>query len=184
VCRVCIKKDIGGWSRVAVALGLVVLVLIILLLIRNSESLGDRQSKASQHSTIDQNTASPSLDIADSEPGPSLIQSEISNSTSESSVNFRLVVLSPSDQKAVVLNVQGQTQLITVGDQLGEGDFEVLQITSEKLVLKHPASGEIIWMFQGEGKEWGRIQVFSSQIENSETPPSSISIESSPGVNQ
>jgi len=101
--------------------------------------------------------------------------SSASQSAEALALGFRLIVLSPADQKAVVLNEQGQTQVVAVGDSLAGNHYEVLQITSEKLVLKQAASGKLIWLFEDEGSKPGRVQEFSSSIGGRELAPSSIS---------
>ena len=108
------------------------------------------------------------------------IESSTVSDKQKLSIDFTLLVLSSSDQKAVVLTKEGRTQLVSVGEYIGSKDYKVLQITSEKLVLQHPKSNKLYWLFESKGEAMGRIQEFSSTIEGNETGLSS-SVSSSDG---
>lgn len=103
--------------------------------------------------------------------GPSVPVLSLGNSKAHKKlIDFSLIVLSAQDQKAIVLTKEGKTKLLKIGDRIGEAPYEVLQITSKKLVLKQPTNDKILWMFEGEEGKSGRIQEFSSQIDNNEVP--------------
>lgn len=187
-CQDVLKMDNRRWSNVTIALALAVfIVACIFVFVLNGrydaiEPPKNDQSNIGQRALTDSSAKDPSLKVNDLANISAAIQTKVAEATTD--IDFKLIVLSPRDQKAVVLNAQGQTQLVTVGDRIGEERYEVLQVTSEKLVLKHAKTGATLWLHEGEGKEKGRIQQFSSQIQSDEIPPSASNGQSAGDVNK
>lgn len=174
----CRKMDRLKWSNKIIVLALSVLIIagILLFAINERYKQDDSEYKNSATSTepfvselAGRNSAQNSAELDDQ--SQSAIQStRAQNKSVEGSTNFRLIVLAPNDQKAVVLDEKGLTQVVTIGDRIGNEEYEVLQVTSDKLVIKHPNNGSMLWLFEGQGESPGRIQTFSSQLQGSEEP--------------
>lgn len=78
---------------------------------------------------------------------------------------FRVVALSPQDNRAVIRLSDDRVSLVNVGDTLF--DTKVLQVLSDKLVLKDN-SGELIWVFKSENNQVSRVQRFHRSLPESE----------------
>jgi len=167
------KKDKAKWIRI-----IIVSFLLIILLIASFKFIMDRRYSeiVSSNVKVEEEQSNDDLINTQSQLPGALLSKSVENQAKPSeiqeAIGFSLVVLSASDQKAVILTKAGLTKLVTIGDQVGTS-YEVLQVTSDKLVLKHSDEDSVYWLFEGVEAGKGRIQKFSSSTKKGEVPPSS-----------
>ncbi len=77
----------------------------------------------------------------------------------------KLMALSPSDGRAVVLPLAGELQVVKPGDTLSDGQFNVVQVLIDKLVLRDAKNGDMLWMLKSVNQQASEIKRFSTSLE-------------------
>jgi len=77
----------------------------------------------------------------------------------------KLMALSPSDSTAVVLPAAGELRVVKPGDSLSDGQFNVVQVLVDKLVLRDAKNSDMVWLLKSVDQQASEIKRFSTILE-------------------
>ena len=83
---------------------------------------------------------------------------------SNSIVDFSVIAISAFDQTAIVKYLN-KTEIVAIGQLVGDELLELIQITHEKLVLKNPKTNSVYWVYEMNDPRSNNVREFSSQIQ-------------------
>ncbi|MFZ5601224.1 MAG: hypothetical protein ACOY7J_02125 [Pseudomonadota bacterium] len=80
---------------------------------------------------------------------------------------FKVLSISPQDNRAVIQTAEGKMQVLSPGDKLD--DATVMQVLTDKLVLRS-AQGEMVWLFKSKDQQPSEMKTFSTSWPKEEWP--------------
>lgn len=81
---------------------------------------------------------------------------------------IKVMALSPSDKRAVLLTTAGDLLVVKPGDGVEDDQAHVVQILVDKIVLRDSSNGDMLWALKAEGEEVSDIKRFTNELDKGE----------------
>lgn len=75
-----------------------------------------------------------------------------------------VLAVSPQNQRSVVQVSNGQLHTVKAGEEIPQTNMEVIDVQTQKLIVRDHRTGEMIWIFQAIDPNPSVIQRFTNNV--------------------